>query len=120
MQEANAYSPPRMPLPNVAYDRAHGITSLRVYCAAGVVCADWKNFCFDELQLADDVIMIRIPRFRHFACTKCGNRTVTIRSNWPEGKTDRAVLQPRDVVELNARRWRAWLRLLAIVSDIHF
>jgi hypothetical protein len=68
MQDANAFLRPA-PLPNVAYDRAHGITSLRVYCAAGVVCADWKDFSFDELQLADDVIMIHIPRFRHFACS---------------------------------------------------
>jgi hypothetical protein len=44
MREAHAYCPPGAPLPNVAHDRGHGITSLRVYCAAGVVCAHCKGF----------------------------------------------------------------------------
>jgi hypothetical protein len=35
MDEANAYYPPGLPLPTVAHDRAHGITSLRFYGAEG-------------------------------------------------------------------------------------
>jgi hypothetical protein len=68
-----------------AQSRARGHV-LRVCCKAGVVCAYMKDFSFDELRLADDMITIHIPRFRHFACIKCGSRKVTIRSNWPERK----------------------------------
>jgi len=86
MQEADAYSPRGMALPNVAHDRAHGITSLRVYCAAGLVCPHSKGFTFDELQLTDDMVIIKIPQHRRFVCTQCGSRKVTIRSVWPEGR----------------------------------
>jgi hypothetical protein len=36
----------------------HGITSLIVYCVAGLVCAD-------------DMVMVHIPRHRRFVCTRC-------------------------------------------------
>jgi hypothetical protein len=52
MEEAEAYCPPGAPPPNVAHDRRHGITSLRVYCAADLVCAHSKEMTFDELRLA--------------------------------------------------------------------
>jgi hypothetical protein len=83
MQADDGYESPGSPLPNVAHDRAHGITSLIVYCAAGIVCPHSKQFSFDELQLADDMIMIHIPRYRRFVCSKCGSRKVQVRSVWP-------------------------------------
>jgi hypothetical protein len=84
MNEADAYNPPGLPLPTVAHDRGHGIRSLTVYCAAGLVCAHSKRFTFDELVLPDDMTMIHIPRHRRFVCSECGSRKVTIRSVWPE------------------------------------
>jgi hypothetical protein len=84
MEEPNAYSPPGMPLPTVAHDRGHGITAVRVYCAAGLVCPHWKVFTFDELGVPDHLPVIHIPRHRRFVCTHCGSRKVTIRSVWPE------------------------------------
>jgi hypothetical protein len=86
MEEPGAYAPPGMPLPSVAHDRGHGITSLTVYCAAGTICPHSKRFTFDELQLTDDMIMIHIPRHRRFVCTQCGSRKVAIRSVWPDRK----------------------------------
>lgn len=86
MEEADLYCPPGVPLPTVAHDRGHGITSLRVYCAAGLVCVHWKDFSFEELRLTDEMIMLHIPHLRRFVCTKCGSRKVTIRSNWPARK----------------------------------
>jgi hypothetical protein len=41
---------------------AMGSTSVRVYCAAGLVCPNSKVFTFDELQLTDDMIMMHILR----------------------------------------------------------
>lgn len=79
MDEADTYSPPGLPLPTVAHDRGHGITSLRVYCAAGLVCPHSRVFTFDQLQLTDDMTMIHIPRYRRFVCTQCGSLKVTIR-----------------------------------------
>jgi hypothetical protein len=86
MDEAAAYSPPGLPLPTVAHDREHGITSLRVYCAAGLVCPHSRVFTFDELSLPDDMALLHIPRYRRFVCTQCGSRKVTIRSVWPDRK----------------------------------
>jgi hypothetical protein len=86
MEEAEAYCPPGLPLPTVAHDRGHGIASLRVYCAAGLVCANWKDFTLEELQLSDGMVMIHIPRHRRFVCTRCGSQKVTIRSKWPQRK----------------------------------
>lgn len=57
MDQADAYAPPGMPLPTVAHDRGHGITSLIVYCAAGTVCPHSKDFTFEELRLTDDMVM---------------------------------------------------------------
>jgi hypothetical protein len=86
MDEAEAYNPPGLPLPTVAHDRGHEITSLRVYCAAGLVCPHSRVFTFDELSLPDDMTMTHIPRYRRFVCTQCGSRKVTIRSVWPDRK----------------------------------
>ena len=74
MDEAEAYGPPRLPLPTAAHDRGHGITSLRVYCAAGLVCSNWKVFTFDELHLTNDMTMMHIPRYRRFVCTHAESR----------------------------------------------
>jgi len=68
------------------HDRGHGITSLRVYCAAGLVCPNSKVFTLDELRLTDDMTIMHIPRHRRFVCTQCGSRKVTIRSVWPDRK----------------------------------
>jgi hypothetical protein len=62
MDEAEAYM--GLPLPTVGHDRGHEITSLRVYCAAGLVCPHSRVFTFDELSLRDDMIMMHIPRYR--------------------------------------------------------
>jgi hypothetical protein len=75
-----------MPLPTVAHDRGHGITSIRIYCAAGLVCPHWRVFTFDELNVPDKMPVIHIPRVRHFVCTKCGSRKVQVRSEWPARK----------------------------------
>jgi hypothetical protein len=77
------YEPPGSPLPNVAHDRAHGITSLIVYCSVGIVFPHSKEFSFDELQLPGDMVMIHIPRFRRFVCTRMRKSRVQIRSVWP-------------------------------------
>jgi DNA-binding CsgD family transcriptional regulator len=94
MEEAQAYCPPGVGLPTVAHDRGHGITSLRVYCAAGLVCPYSKIFTFDELQLSDDMVMMQIPRVRRFVRTKCGSRKVQIRVYLARPKAVRAILQP--------------------------
>jgi hypothetical protein len=86
MEEAEAYSPPGAGLPTVAHDRGHGIKSLRVHCAAGLVCPNSKVFTFEELQLTDEMVLLHIPRFRRFVCSKCGSRKVQVRSVWPERK----------------------------------
>jgi hypothetical protein len=69
MNEAEAYSPPGMPLPNVAHDRAHGVTSIRVYCE-GLYCPHWRVFTFDELAVPDELPVIHIPRVRRFVCSR--------------------------------------------------
>jgi hypothetical protein len=56
--EAEVYCPPGAPLPNIAHDRGHGITSIRVYCE-GLYCPHWRVFTFDELGVPDDLPVIR-------------------------------------------------------------
>jgi hypothetical protein len=94
MDELDAYAPPGMPLPTVAHDRAHGITSLIVYCSAGIVCPHSKAFTFEELRLTDDMVMGHIPRHRRFVCTRCGSRRVTIRSVWPDRRASGPFFSP--------------------------
>jgi hypothetical protein len=53
MEEAAAYCRPESPLPNIAHFRAHGVTSLRVFCAADLTCSHSKVMTFDELRLAE-------------------------------------------------------------------
>jgi hypothetical protein len=84
MNEAEAYCPSGVGLPTVAHDRGHGITSIRVYCSAGLVCAHWRGFTFDELAVPDGLAVIHIPRVRRFFCTRSGSRKVQVRSEWPE------------------------------------
>jgi hypothetical protein len=96
MEESEAYTPPGAGLPTIAHDRGHGITSLRVYCAAGLVCPNSRVFTFDELRLSDDMVMIHIPRVRRFVCTQCGSRKVQIRSIWPDRKA--SAVPPRSAL----------------------
>lgn len=94
MDEPDAYSSPGSPLPNIAHFRAHGITSLRVHCAADLVCSHSKVMTFDELRLADDAVLISVPRVRRFVCTRCGNRKVQVRPEWPPNKASGPFYSP--------------------------
>jgi hypothetical protein len=87
MEEAEAYSPPGMPLPTVAQIRALGVRSVRVFCAADLVCAHSKEMAFEELRLAEDEVIIHLARRRHFVCTCCGSRKVQVRPEWPAHRT---------------------------------
>jgi hypothetical protein len=93
MDKAEAYDPPGLPLPTVAHDRGHGITSLRVHCAAGLVCPNSKIFTL-ELRLTDDMTIMHIPRHRRFVCMQCGSRKVTVRSVWPDRRPTRPFYNP--------------------------
>jgi hypothetical protein len=93
MEEANAYSPPGMPLPNVTHDRGHGITSVRVYCE-GLYCPHWRIFSFDELAVPEEMPVIHIPRVRRFVCMKCGSRKVQVRLVWPNRKPSGPFYRP--------------------------
>ena len=84
MEEADAYSPPGMPLPNVAHDSVTA-SLYRVY-RKDVYCPQSRAFSFDELAVPDELPVIHIPRVRRFVCSKYGSRKVAIRSEWPDGK----------------------------------
>jgi hypothetical protein len=86
MEEPDTYTPPGAPLPNVAQVRALGVRSVRVFCAADLVCAHSKEMTFDELRLANDDVIIRVARQRRFVCTCCGSRKVQVRPEWPPHK----------------------------------
>jgi hypothetical protein len=92
-KEADAYCPPGSPLPNVAHDRGHGITAIRVYCE-GLYCPHSRVFSFEELKVPDELPVIHIPRIRRFVCTKCGSRKVQVRSEWPERKSGSTFYSP--------------------------
>jgi hypothetical protein len=83
MEEADAYCPPGAGLPTVAQIRALGVRSVRVFCAADLICAHSKAMAFEELRLAEDEVIIHAARRRRFVCTCCGSRKVQVRPEWP-------------------------------------
>jgi hypothetical protein len=93
-----------MKLPTVALDRGHGITAIRVYCAAGLVCPHSKVFSFDELSVPDEMPVIDIPRFRRFVCSKCGSRKVQVKSVWSERKAASTLYSPAFEVAIGEPR----------------
>jgi hypothetical protein len=105
MDESDAYCAPGSPLPNVAHDRGHGITSIRIYCE-GLYCAHWGIFSFDELRVPDELPVIHIPRMRRFVCTKCGSRKVQVRSEWPERKSGSTFYSPAFEAAINKEKPR--------------
>ncbi|MEA2859970.1 MAG: hypothetical protein QOC72_2009 [Methylobacteriaceae bacterium] len=86
MDETDAYTPPGAPLPSVAQVRALGVRSVRVFCAADLVCAHSRQMTFGELRLTDDDVIVRAARQRRFVCTCCGSRKVQVRPEWPAHK----------------------------------
>jgi hypothetical protein len=84
--KAEAYTPLGAPMPNVAQVRALGVRSVRVFCAADLVCAHSKEMAFDELYLTNDAVMVGVAQMRRFVCTRCGSRTVQVRPEWPAHK----------------------------------
>ena len=94
MNEGDAYCPPGMPLPKVAHFRAHGVTALRVHCSADQVCVHSRAMTFDELRLADDAVLVNVPRVRRFVCTRCGRRKVQVRPEWPGQKASGPFYSP--------------------------
>jgi len=66
------YNPPGMPLPTVAHDRGHGITSVRVFCAAGLICSNYKVFTFDELDVPDEMPILHFPAFAASSARNAG------------------------------------------------
>jgi hypothetical protein len=94
MEDDVAYSPPGSALPNVAHFREHGITSLGVHCAADLVCSHSRVMTFDELRLADDAVLINVPRVRRFVCTRCGRREVQVRPEWPPNNASEPFCSP--------------------------
>jgi hypothetical protein len=69
MDEAGAHDPPRRPLPTVAHDRGHGITSVRVYCAAELVV---RTFLGLQQRTLFQPVRVRCgPRAGYFLITVC-------------------------------------------------
>jgi hypothetical protein len=81
VEEWEAYEPPGLALPTIGDERAHGETSLIVYCSKRVEwCSQSKVFTFEELALPDEMIFIHVPRYRKFVCTFCGSRIAVVRA----------------------------------------
>jgi len=68
-------------LATVADTRRIGVHRIEVECAAKY-CHHRGRFTFDELDLADDSIMISIAHVRRFKCTECGSRKAAVHICW--------------------------------------
>ncbi len=77
MARLRAYGPP----PDVGHFRSIGLKALHIRCLADP-CGHvgWKTY--DELALPNDLIFIRIARYRHFVCSRCGKRQFEISADW--------------------------------------
>jgi hypothetical protein len=62
----------------IAQARESGVTRVRVFCE-GLYCPNSEVFDIASFNLADDLPVLSIPRYRRFVCSRCGNRKVSVR-----------------------------------------
>jgi hypothetical protein len=62
--------------------RENGVTKIRVWCEHRV-CLHSEVVDITPLGLSDDLPVVKSPRYRNFVCTRCGNRKVSVRFEYP-------------------------------------
>jgi hypothetical protein len=66
----------------IAQARQTGVTNVRVWCEQ-MYCLHSEVFDIASFNLADDLPVMHIPRYRNFVCSKCGRRKISIRFEYP-------------------------------------